>query len=169
MRPIIAAAIWLVLVGGLTAYMSTRQEVIAPRTFDLPKGKGEFSMEITASFDAEPDPFSLRADKDDPATTLLVKLNGRQVLQRTDKVPGGTPLVAENIAGVIQGKNEVYLEVNPGVTDIYKPHAVRVRVLRDNEPIAERTFWSEPGTRIAGTLSFDVKMEQPTEEKDHGH
>lgn len=167
MRPLLAACIWIVLVGGLALYMGTQQAAPTPREFAPQEAGGVFALEVTTSFAAEPDPFALRLDDAQQAAAVLVRLNGKDVLRRTGRLDSGTPLRVEPIAGIVTGRNEFYVEANPPTDQPTQAHAVRVRVLRDGESVAERTLWSENGARIAATFELSVDATPQSPESQH--
>jgi hypothetical protein len=169
MRPVLAICVWFVLLGGLALFMHSKHERSGFRSFESKPAAGGFSLEVTPTFAVEPDPFALRTGSTEQPAALLVKVNGREVLRREDKVDEGAPLTVQNVSGMIEGPNELYLEANPPLAQANKAHAVRVKVARDGEQIADKTLWSEPGVKLAATFRVDV---QPREEKRkdvHGH
>ena len=125
---------------------------------------------VTTSFAVEPDPFALQSDAGEKPHALLVKLNGREILKRTESFPGGTPVQTDHVEGIVEGLNELYVEANPPLDQAGRSHAVRVRVLRDGRPVLERSFWSEPGARIATTFALSVeKTDRAKREENHDH
>ena len=169
MRPVLAIAVWVVLIGGLSWYMQTRQEVAAVQGFQPTALEAKITLEVTPSFAVEPDPFALRVDEKDQAVALLVRLNGRDVLKKSEKLVGGSQVTVDDVQGLVEGSNEFYVEANPPLNQASQSHAVRIRVKRVNETLAERTLWSEPGSRIAATFSLEVKPTKPVQDDDHGH
>ena len=169
MRPMVAALIWIVLVGGLTLYTHMREpakafKTIAPRTVE-----GVFALEITPSFTAEPDPFALRGDTERGAPALTIRVNGKEAVRVTDRTEPGRPIRVEPVPGLVQGDNEIYLEVNPPLSAGSGSHAVRVSLLQEGRTLKERTFWSEPGSRIAETFRVKTPAGPRPEDQDHGH
>lgn len=169
MRPLLAIAVWVILVGGLSWYMQTRQEVAAVQSFQPTALETRLTLEITPSFAMEPDPFALQVDERDRAVALLVRLNGRDVLKKTEKLTDGSRIVVDDIQGLVEGRSEFYVEAYPLLSEASQSHAVRIRVKREGQTIAERTLWSEPGSRIAATFSLEIRSNRPSQDDDHGH
>jgi hypothetical protein len=167
MRPLAAVFIWIVLIGGLAAYMRGREPAAAPASHALETPEGIFSLELTTTFGAEPDPFSPWSDSDERSTALLVRLNGLVVLRETERTDAGKVLRIEPLTGLLRGKNELFIEASPRLEPVGRSYAARLRVLKDRSVIAERSLWSDPGGKIAGTLGFDTEGESP-EESGHG-
>ena len=168
MRLILSLAVWFILIGGLAAYMHTRDTVEEVREFQQTKAKGVFSIEVSASFEPAPDPFALRPEREEKASTILVHLNGKEILKRTELITSGEPLRVDGVKGLVEGLNEFYIEANPPLQSAVRSHALRVRFFRDGQLIAERSFWSEEGSRIATTFSLKIEREKPAEEN-HAH
>jgi hypothetical protein len=78
-----------------------------------------------------------------------------------------TPLRIEPLLGLVEGTNEIYLEASPPIEQVGKSQAVRVQILRDGQTVAEQTFWSAPGGKVADTLRFELGIVREAEE-DHG-
>ena len=169
MRPLLAIAVWVVLIGGLSWYMQTRQEVRAVAGFQPTALETKLTLEVTPSFAVRPDPFALQTDEGDKAVALLIRLNGRDVLKKSEKLAGGSQIKVDDVQGLVEGRNEFYVEANPPLNEASQSHAVRIRVKRENETLAERTLWSEPGSRIAATFSLEVKPTEPVQDDEHGH
>lgn len=159
MRFAIVISVWIVFLGGLALYMNQRGEAPEARTFEQAEADGVFALEITPSFDAEPDPFALNVDDSTDSAALQVRLAGDEVFRGGDSVIAGRPILVRPIEGLTLGKNEFYLEASPPMDDGGRSHAVRVRVFRDDRVFFERTFWSEPGGRVAATFVADLEAE----------
>jgi len=168
MRPVLAVCVCFVLLGGLALFMSSKHEGSGFRTVESKPAVGGFSLEITPSFTVEPDPFALRTSSGEQPAALIVKVNGREVLRREDRVEGGAPLVAQNITEMIEGENELYVEANPPLDQANNAHAIRAKVVRDGEQIADRTLWSEPGVKLAATFRIQVRPQEEKRKDRHG-
>ncbi|MDQ7783278.1 MAG: hypothetical protein RDU20_10390 [Desulfomonilaceae bacterium] len=164
MRPAFVVVIWIALMGGLTLYMQSRETAVVGESYELHAAEGAFALRITTTFPVEPDPFALRTD-DREASALLVKVNGKEILRRTDRVRPGEPIQLEPVPGLTDGRNEFYLEANPPLDDANLSYAIRAQLFRDGKLIADRSFWSEPGSRIAS--SFEVSLAKEPAVKDH--
>ncbi len=75
MRLIIAVCIWFLLVGGLFAYMHEREKGSTAEHYELREATASFTLEITPTFSAEPDPFALQSDTGKKASAIVLKLN----------------------------------------------------------------------------------------------
>lgn len=168
MRLVVAALIWVVLIGGLAAYMTHRNHRTGKTlSHTMAEAPGTFALEVTPTFDLEPDPFALQTKGSGPAHALLVKVNGAEILKRSDRIQRGVPIVFEPVPSLSVGTNEVYLEANPPVGEANRAMAVRVRILRDGKTLADRSFWSDMGSKVSTT--FDVKIEPETGTEEHSH
>ena len=153
MRPVFALLVAISILGGIKFYMEVRPRS-QPVSVEIQQrmAKGQFAVEVTLSFDAGPDPFAL--DVSD-APSVLVRLAGADVLRRQDNVPAGQLLRVDDVTGVVAGDNEFLIQATPQA-GADRAHALRVRVLRDGNPIAQSTLWSEPGDPVAGVIVVDV-------------
>ncbi len=109
-RPLIALGISLVicsLVGGYQAFINSlpNREVTEIIT---EAAKGDYTVEITLSFDAQGDAF-------DP-TSLLVRLDGESVLEKSEVVRAGTPVKIHPVANLKVGINEFFIQVGTAET-----------------------------------------------------
>jgi len=163
MRILLAILIWAAFVGGTALYLQRRASVVKGlKEFVRAKAAGVYAVEITATFLVEPDVFSL--DK----FSLLLKLDGKPLLERKDRVEPGAALRIEPVPGIVAGENEFYFEANPLDDQLNQAHAVRVRIFRDGASIAEHSLWSDPGTKLATTFRLKVAPADG-EHKDHNH
>jgi hypothetical protein len=115
-------------------------------------------LEMTLTFEPEADPFALGigTEEDFHALPLVsVRLNNKPVAELHEALPPGTPWFKQNIEGVAVGTNELFLEATPPVFDTQVRHAVRVRLLINGRTLADKTFWSESGEKVVGTLRFE--------------
>ena len=169
MRIVLVVLIWVVLAGGLALYMHNRTAVQSAPEMELHAARGEFALEVTTTFPLEPDPFALRSDGNEDAPALVVRVNGREVLRRTERVEPGAPIRVEPFTGLGQGDNELYVEANPPLDIAGRSQAVRVRVLQDSTVIADRSFWSDQGNRIAAAFPVHIDRRETEERDSHGH
>lgn len=156
MRPLLVLILTVGLLAGTKWFLAlSATDALANAEIVLIPAPGEYSVDLTLSFDAGPDEFSL--DVDD-APSLIVQLNGEEVLKRTDTVSASdSPVVLENVSGVVVGTNEFYLQASPSELGIIST-CIRVRVLRDGAMVAEDTLWSEPGEAIQGVVRMEVSQ-----------
>jgi hypothetical protein len=168
MRPVLAVAIWIVIIGGLAGYMQVREQARAVRTIEAKEASGTFALEVTISFPLEPDPFALRSGAEQPAA-LILKLNGSEILRVNERVDARKPITLDPVPHLHVGPNEFYIEANPPVDSIDRPYAVRVRLMRDGQSAMDRSFWAEPGARIADAFAVEVQEARAKEEHPHAH
>jgi hypothetical protein len=123
---------------------------------------GVFSAEITLTFDAAPDEFALEP------IALVFKQQDRVLLERTEKVAAGEPIVIDHLPGIIAGRNEFYFECIPSPADQPLARAVRVRLLRDGAEVADATLWAPAGQTPRGRITLDVPAAQASKDP-HEH
>jgi hypothetical protein len=153
MRLAIVGVLALLIFGTLAAYarfLATlpSREVLH---YQAPSAEGKFAVEVTLSFAAEKDAFSL---DDDPA--VVVRMAGSDLLKREGRVESTEPLRAEDVPGIVAGRNAFYVRAVPAEPFISQPCAVRLKIERDGQTIAENTLWSSSGGIVAGELVIDV-------------
>ncbi len=74
----------------------------------------------------------------------------------------GKLLRIENLSGMVIGHNEIHIQASPPSED-NAHHALRVRVLENENPVADATFWAPPGMGINNTLYFSISSEKKAE------
>jgi hypothetical protein len=158
MRPFLALIISAGILLGVHSYLrfaqSLRGQHHADAASESVAASGKYSAEITLTFDAQADEFALEP------TSLVLKKQNQVLLQRAELVPAGTPLVVENIAGIVEGENEFYFACVPKEDGRAIARAVRIRILRDGVPVADKTLWAEAGLVPQGAVVLDVPMKQ---------
>lgn len=161
-------AIWVVLVGGLSVYMQNREalELSHGEALILRPAAGIYSIEVTPSFAAESDPFALNLDETDKAPAILLRLGNTELLRKSGGIEAGFPIRLENITGIVEGSNEVYVSAAPPGGHPQQRHFVQLRVLRDGNEIATTILSSEGGATVAGSLLFQVHA---AKESAHDH
>jgi hypothetical protein len=156
---IVPLLIWVIGMGSLSLYTHER-EVVRPQTSNeirAQKGpEGIFGMDITLSFSAQPDAFEVRTNKIEKPATLLVLLNGHEILRRDDKITAGIPILVRPIKGLGDGVNEIYVESRPPAGQAARAHAMRLRLFRDGKKLIEHTYWSEPFMNMSAALPIDL-------------
>ena len=167
MRPLVAILIAVFVIGGVHTFLKATGNYDVKSTTAVDVGqlaaRGTFAVDITLTFDAEADSFFA-----DEPTSLLVRLGQTELLARADFVPAGTPLLIDPVPNIVQGRNEFYIQVIPRSEAEARSHAVRVRVLRDGQTIADETLWAEPGDPVTGRIVIDVPARAGGEDS-HGH
>lgn len=167
MRLALVAAIWIVLLGGLVLFMHSREENTQTLEMIFESAAAKYGLELVTTFAVEPDPFALQTDASDAPAALLVRLNGKEVMRKSKRLERGAPIKLESVPDLLRGHNEFYIEANPPLEQSSGANAVRMRLLRDGSPIAEKTLWAEPGGKIAAT--FSVTVEEHAQEHGKRH
>ena len=171
MRPIIAIVLSAAILLGVHGYLRFAESVRAQHAVaaDATTAAGIFSADITLTFAAEADSFSVEP------TSLLLRQREQVLFKREGLVPAGEPLVVSPIENIVEGANEFYFECIPReekaeATENQRPlsRAVRVRIFRDGQLLAENTFWSEPGIVPRGVIRVEVpRQESAAPSHDH--
>ncbi|QTA81051.1 Uncharacterized protein dnl_33750 [Desulfonema limicola] len=169
MRIFLAVFICITFTGGLGLYMSCRTEAYIPETNNKHQtGTSGYSLLITAAFAVEPDPFAIQTDDTKPGAGLIVSMGKKEILRQTRQIKPGIPVLVKPLKGLVPGINELYIEASPFLEDTDKSHALRVQIMEHDFLIAEKTFWSFPGGKIADTIRFKIKAQQDKEDNnDH--
>ena len=108
LRPILAITISLVvcgLVGGYQVFVNTLPKRDVSEFLTI-AASGDYTIEVTLSFDARGDAF-------DP-TALLVRLDGKDLLEKTTPLPAGVPVKIHPVEDLIVGLNELFIQVGTG-------------------------------------------------------
>ncbi len=147
--------------------MGSRESAVSTPAPMIPVPAGTHAVELESTFEAVPDPFGLKTSANTESVALLVKLNGKEILRRTSTVEAGRTIRIDPLSGVIAGTNEIYLEAYPAIDATVPAHAMRIRVLQGGRAVADASFWSQRGSRIAG--SFQFKIAEPSSSEDHAH
>lgn len=154
MRPLLVAILAAVIFGVLAGY-ERFVDTLPLRDESAPKERlasGKFTVEVTLSFDAAKDDFAL---DNDPA--VVVRMAGQDLIRADQPLTSGEPLRAENVAGIVQGKNAFFLRAVPAQDFMSRPCAARLRVLRDDAILGESTLWSAAGNVVEGELVVEVE------------
>ena len=108
LRPILAITISLVvcgLVGGYQVFVNTLPKRDISEFLTI-AASGDYTIELTLSFEARGDAF-------DP-TALLVRLDGKDLLEQTTPLPAGVPVEIHPVEDLIVGLNELFIQVGTG-------------------------------------------------------
>jgi hypothetical protein len=150
---LMSAAVW----GSLTSFQKFRASLPTPEAVENERAASQsvYAIAITLTFDAQGDAFSPLA--------LRISLDGVEepLFESNTIVRAGVPVLISPVAGIKVGVNELLFEVGSG-TDFTAAslhqiaHAIRIQVQANEEVIAERTLWSEPGNTISGVIVIDV-------------
>ena len=158
--------IWIIGMGGLSLYMHTREVAQAQKTVEMNERsspEGTFGLDITLSFTAQPDSFEVKTDETEKPTSLLVRLNGKEILRRYDEVAAGIPVLVEPVRGLVDGVNEFYVESSPPSGEAPRAQAVRLRCFRDGKELTEHTYWTEVCTNMSATFSINLRTDPQRE------
>lgn len=178
MRIVLSLLISAGIVVGLSLFMQSRSDQSAPPDLLTRAVEDVLALEVTATFSAdpdsaEPDPFAPNfgapeegGDSSGPRRVpIAVEVAGKQRRYELSDVEAGIPAVIEPLEGLemgsdeMSGRNELVIEANPPEDVISQAHAVRVRILRDGQPIAEWTFWTERYAPL--TEAFELTLIDP--------
>jgi hypothetical protein len=172
MRIIIAIAIWAVILGGVTTFQRHRNMRQVSQTAGQSPVKvsasAVYSLAVTPTFKAEPDPFALQTDTTETSAALVVRMAGTDLLRVTDQGEAGQALRIESLPNIQVGLNEIYIEGAPPTDQGGQRHAVLVELFRNDVWIQQASFWSVPGGKVTGVLRFEVE-EDTGRAPDHGH
>jgi hypothetical protein len=166
MRFTLTALAWLLMFGGLSLYIHQRDRQ-KPSPLQAPIQQGlaarEFTLELTATFSPEADPFALQGDE--AAAAPLVVRTAAQELYRTESLEPGVALRVTPVHGLVEGRNELYVQAQPPVSEAGLDHAVRIRLLQDSRVLVDQTLWGQGGSSVAGTIPFTLEThgEEPHE------
>jgi hypothetical protein len=164
-RIIAAILVWVLFLGGMSLYMHAREHSdtvsIKPSGFQIAKDR--YSLEITPTFSLQPDPFALQLDNDNTQYTLLVRMGKKEILKISDRMEAGAPIKIDPLEGVTVGYNELYIEASPSIELSSQSQAVRVRILRGNQSVFEKTIWTIPGGKAVDTVYFGVDIQSKEE------
>ena len=167
MRFILVICIWILILGGLSAYSYHRdqsrpqQSAVAVETA---AATGTYDLFITPTFGVEADPFALDADTA-MENAFLVQLNGHKIPLEIETVQRGVQVSLLELSNLNQGINEIYIKASPPVAKAHLEHGVRVVLSHENKPIVDQTLWSSSGGIVSGTVTFELE----TAESVHDH
>lgn len=164
MRVLTAIVIWVVILGGVTAFQHHRKLLQASQVSkSLPVAEAAsavYSLAVTPTFKAEPDPFALQTDTAEASAALVVRMVGTDLLRVTDHVEAGQALRINTLPNIQVGLNEIYVEGVPPTVQGLQRHAVLVELFRNDVWIQQASFWSVPGGKVTGVLRFEVEEGQ---------
>jgi len=165
MRLILTAVIWLVVLGGLNLFTGIRHQRATGEGPVFAEAEGAFTLEVSASFGGEKDPFALNIGEEE-SHALRILLLGEEVFAGSE-FKANELFVIEDVEGLIEGRNEFFIEASPPSGAYNQVHALRLRVLRDGVPVDQYTLWSEPGERIAGACEIDLTVTERDDDHEH--
>ncbi len=156
LRILMALAVWALLMGGVGLYMERREMTGTAPEYIRPEAPGVYALEVTTSFVVEPDPFAVQLDESQAPAALVLRMGKQELIRRAEKLEAGEGVKVERVEGLVVGRNEFFIEANPPTEQIQRAHAVRVRITRDGAPVADRTFWTEPGAKLAAAFELEI-------------
>lgn len=163
MRPILALLIPIVVFGCIRAYTVFERSLPTPQVVTIApeQAAGTFAVDLTLTFDAAPDDFALEP------LSVLVQLQGEELFRSTEDYQAGASILLEDVGGIVEGANSFFVKVAPAESNFTAQRAVRVRVLRDGQPIAEQTLWSRPGEAVEGEVQIVVHKQTTSVPHEH--
>ena len=168
MRLILVVIIWIVIVGGMWTYVWQRDASVVGSAAETPiieLSSQQYSLEITPTFSVEEDPFALNTS-DTGSEQLELRLNGKLLTFANILLERGQVQLIDNLKGVVNGHNEIYLKASPPVSQFMLNHGIRVRLLENGAAIVDHTIWNSQGSLVSGTIAFETGL---TKEDDHDH
>jgi hypothetical protein len=154
MRPLIAILINVLLVGGLFLYMGIRDTGEKTHHIEEPeKSEGIYTMDISATFKISGEEvFLLNTQNGENA---VISINGTKITGEMMKSPFDSTFRINNLPGIIEGRNEVFIELSRSTEDAARPAAVNVEIKKDGMKYFSDVFWFEPEEPIVMTVVFD--------------
>lgn len=169
MRIVTATVVWAVILGSVTSFQRQRQrqrDTRGPAAPETTAASAVYSLAVTPTFQAEPDPFALQVSDTEAAPALVVRMADTDLLRITDHVEAGRTLQIDTLPDIKVGLNEVYIEGSPPTSLAGQRHAILVELLRDGVCIQQESLWSAAGGKVTGVLRFAVTQ---GEGGDHDH
>ncbi len=151
MRPILAALISVLLVGGVYGYIRFAESVRRPPLeINIDYSNADFAVEIERSFECVADPIFA-------PESLKVLFKGETVLAEEEAVPVDKLIRLEKLEGVEVGENEIYVAANRAEGSIGLG-ALKVTIFRGGIPLAEEIITSHQGiAEVSGPIVFAVR------------
>jgi hypothetical protein len=136
------------------------------KEFAIEAAQGLYTLVVTTTFTAQPDPFALTAGGQVPAV-LQIRMGSRLLLQKREGILPGRPMRVTLDQGLVRGTNELFIEASPPLDAADRAQAVRLQLLRDQLMVAQETFWAEPGETISTPFRFVIEERAKDTEHDH--
>jgi hypothetical protein len=172
MRIFVAVIVWVIFIGGLSQYMKHRDfaDYSPNNLFEFQQVEKVYALEVTPSFILESDPFALMMDIQNSSPALLIRLGEHELLNISAPLTTVETFKIDPLHSLIAGQNEIYVEATPPTNHFSTYNALRIRILKNGYPFEEKTLWSPPGTKVAGTFQFTLETDNNdfSEEK-HDH
>ena len=167
MRFLLCLVIWVVFVGGLYAYTEQRDRGLVTETAVAAveeKDAVRISIELTPTFSVEDDPFALQTQE--PKAPFDLRLNGVAVDIADLPITRGQTLFIRDLEVALSDHNEIFIKASPPVAESHLNHGIRLRLLNQDQVLADQTIWSSGGGLVSGTVPFKPPV---TQEIDHDH
>ncbi len=164
MRPLIALLLSAGILLGVRMYLNLASSLRGGAkvvTVDQTAAEGQYSVDVTLTFDAQADEFALEP------VSLVLRHQDKTLLERKELVPAGEPLVVDDVAGLVEGRNEFYFACIPRAEGGQVARAVRIRVLRDGAVVVDQTLWAEAGQTPRGRIVLDIPPAKREQAHDH--
>ncbi len=126
--------------------------------------EGLFAIELTTTFDSEDDPFAIETEK---APSAVVRLNGRTIELPAAGLHRGAVVRIQDIQGVLNGYNELYVQASPPIAESGREHGLRVKFYAEKRLLVDHTAWSSHGAVISDSFGFEYRGELQEESHDH--
>jgi hypothetical protein len=167
MRFLLCLIIWVVFVGGLYAYTEQRdREMVAdtPLATVAEKTRERISIELTPTFSVEADPFALQTQEQNAPFDL--RLNALPVDIANLSIARGQTLFIRDLEVAFSEHNELFIKASPPLAESHLTHGIRLRLLKQDQVLADQTIWSSGGGLVSGTVPFKLSADPET---DHDH
>lgn len=159
MRIFISILLTLSLIGATFLYSNFAAGIRpTPIEINVEMDHGQWKVLIDRTFDCVPD-LEMGAD------AISVQLKGNDLFRKSETIKAAETLAIQEIDGIEEGANEIFVEANflsvsnNDVDSTQQRRAMRVRIFRDLELVADQTFWSEPGDiNLMASLSFEAPV-----------
>jgi hypothetical protein len=181
MRILAAILIAVIVLGGTGLYIRF-SESIAPPPIDMREeaADGSYSVDFTLTFDVDSNVFAGFEEY-----AFRARLADTVLLESNERIPAGKPLRIDNVDGIKVGRNEIWVYASPAKETVKNlseqnafigfddtnasvapdendnsqfavDRAIRVRISRDGEVVAEKTLWSQDNQAVQGTIELLV-------------
>lgn len=170
MRFLLCICIWIFFVGGLWAYTWQRDAGLPKEPAQVAPLKtltGNYVLEITPGFSIEKDPFALTVGEDADSSGLDIRLNGKPLVVNTDNISRGKVIKVTDGLVLTDGFNEFYVNASPPISEAHLDHGLRIRLLENGVPVADRTVWGGRGAAVAGSISVNLSAHTEDDHDKH--
>ncbi len=167
MRFLLCFIIWVVFVGGLYAYTEQRDRGVVPKSavaIVAEKTRERISIELTPTFSVEADPFALQTQEQKAPFDL--RLNAMPVDIANLSISRGQTLFIRDLEVALSDHNELFIKASPPLAESHLTHGIRIRLLKQDQVLADQTIWSSGGGLVSGTVPFKLPASPET---DHDH